>query len=173
VKRGTLESRKRVAMQLMRGDMERRVVVFRTPGSRAPKVGTLERRGSVMDVIRDTPRIHLLAETDVEWARRRQRELDGDPMITAKRMRAKEARKASEMKYDAKKLEELGLEEKATWVKGYGWRFPIVDREDLKAAIAGLGEIPLQLMPAARKYISRRARELMLGNLLPGSWPDN
>jgi hypothetical protein len=66
-----------------------------------------------------------------------------------------------------------GLEEKAYWVKGYGWRFPIVDREDLKVAIASLGLIPLELMPQARKFISRRARELMLGNLLPESWPDN
>jgi hypothetical protein len=150
-------------------------LVTRKP--RRAREAPLERRGATIaaQLGLSEPRgpVHLLAETSMEWARRRQREVEKDPMIRAKRMRAKMARASEEMKYDAKKLQELGEEEKATWVKGYGWRFPIVDREDLKVAIAALGTIPLELMPAARKFISRRARELMMANLLPSSWPDN
>jgi hypothetical protein len=112
-----------------------------------------------------------LAEADpIGWARRKHA-ATMDAVAYAKARRAKHIMRAIEAKYDRAALEQLGEEGKAYMYNGR-WRFPIADREDLKNAIATLGEAPLPLRPSIKAYITKRAVEMFARNLLPDHWSD-
>jgi hypothetical protein len=138
-----------------------REIIALVPAGRPPR--ELERRFRGHSMRRVGEPIDSIA-----WARGRQRELE-DPMVTAKRLRAKMLKRAVAEKYDRKALETLTAEGKTYVINGRP-RFPVADKEDLANAIAMLGEVDLQLRPSVKKYITRRAVAMRLTFMLPDSW---
>jgi hypothetical protein len=136
-----------------------REIIALVPADRPPREFERRFRGHSM---------RRLSFDSIKWARSRQREVT-DPLDYAKFIRRKMLRSSIEGKYSKKTLEQLTEEEKTYVINGVP-RFPIADKEDLKAAIPQLGEVDLPLRPSVKSYITRRAVEMRLTFMLPDSW---
>ena len=74
-------------------------------------------------------------------------------------------------KYTAEEIIELGRAGKAFRHPDGGFSFPIADHEDLSSAIRAVAGRASKSPPTAiRRYIIRRARQLNLSSMIPGTW---